>query len=415
MCLPRTPHLATKNRGFARKPEIALTVFGAFLSYACGGCLSNEYVIPRAELSRLAQVPPEQRGQRVRVVQDVGDRRSEAIDTTQPPPPASGYDQGQGYGPPPEGYVEGGVEPQVGVGLIIAPVPPFPLIPPLPPGLPARGFAGRSGPAPHGLSGGAAGRSAPHRPGASSGGIGKLGGGSGKDDLVALLVVVALLATIGMVATEGARYDGSVAMDPWQPVHLKDANGLEREVPLAELTPSDAVSASAAVVMDDEGWGLTRLGRGPLDHQGFAFKMNVGGFHSSCSCLVADGMGMNLQLGYFPHHRVGLLGSWSIAGGSDSTGKSFSRNNLAAEAQLFPLGVWRLHLGGFGHAGITYANDASDGTRQGAAFGGGVMLELGLTARLALTLRADYTSAKIGPAGASWQGAELFTAGVAIY
>lgn len=410
----RPLHPSTQDRGFARKPEIALTVFGAFLSYACGGCLSNEYVIPRAELARLAQVSPEQRGQRVRVVQDIGERRDEAIDTTQPAP-APGYGQGQGYGPAPEGYVEGGVEPQIGVGIIIAPVPPLPLILPLPPGLPAPGFAGRSGPGPHGLTGGALGRSAPHRPGAPSGGIGKLGGGSGKDDLVALLVVVTLLATIGMVATEGARYDGSVAMYPWQPVHLKDANGLEREVPLAQLTAADAASAGTAVVMDDEGWGLTRLGRGPLDHKGFAFKMEVGSFHSSCSCLVADGVGMNLQLGYFPHHRIGLLGSWSIAGGSDSAGKSFSRNNLAAEAQIFPLGVWRLHLGGFGHVGIAYANDASDGTRRGAAFGGGLMLELGLTARLALTLRADYTSAKIGPGGTSWQAAELFTAGVAIY
>ena len=83
------------------------------------------------------------------------------------------------------------------------------------------------------------------------------------------------------------------------------------------------------------------------------------------------------------------------------------------EAQVFPVGVWRLHLGGFGHAGVQYADDVN-GTRNGAALGGGLLLEIGLTARLALTLRADYTSAKIAPNG-GWQAGELFTAGVAIY
>ena len=398
---------------FARKPEIALAVFGAFLSYTCGGCLSNEYVVPRAELSRLAQLPPEQRGQRVRVVQDLGDRRGGAIDTTQPPPapaPASGYDQGGA--PPPEGYVEGGVEPDVGigVGVMIAPVPP--LVPPFPPGLPGPGFAG--GPGPRGLPNRAMGRSAPAPRGSTPGRVGKSGGGGGKDDLIALAIVVALAATVGMVATEGARYDGEVAMYPWQPVHLRDGNGQEREVPLAEVAAAEAQATSKAVVMDDEGWGLMRLGRRPLDRQGFAFKMDLGGFHSSNASLDGDGMGFGLQFGYFPHHRVGVLGGWSIAGGSDSAGKSFTRNNLALEAQVFPVGIWRLYLGGFGHAGIQYADDAAGGTRNGTAVGGGLLLELGLTARLALTLRADYTSAKIRPDG-GWQAGELFTAGIAIY
>jgi hypothetical protein len=404
---------------FARKPEIALAVFGAFLSSTCGGCLSNEYVIPRAELSRLAQLPPEQRGQRVRVVQNLGDRRGEAIDTTRPqPPPAPGYEQGGA--PPPEGYVEGGVEPNVGVGVgvIIAPGPPLPLILPFPPGRPGPGFAGGPGPGPRGLPGGAMGRSAPVRPGASPGGgklpAGKIGGGGGKDDLVALLIVVALAAAVGMVATEGARYDGEVAMYPWQPLHLQDGNGQDREVPLAQITPADATATRKAQVMDDEGWGLMRLGRRPLDRQGFAFKLDIGGFHSSSASLDGDGMGFGLQFGYFPHHLVGVLGGWSIAGGSDAAGKSFTRNNLALEAQVFPVGIWRLYLGGFGHAGIQYADDATGGTRNGTAVGGGLLLELGLTARLALTLRADYTSAKIRPDG-GWQAGELFTAGIAIY
>jgi hypothetical protein len=399
-----------------RRPGIALVVFGAFLSYTCGGCLSNEYVIPHAELSRLTQLPPEQRGQRVRVVQELGDRRSEAIDTTTPEPAQEpGYPQGQASEPPPGGYAEEGVEPHVGVGIIIAPGLPLPLPPP---GLPGPGFLAPPLPGPRTLPGGAFGRSPPRRPAASapsgSGSLGKAKGGSGKDDLVALLIVVAVLATVGMVATEGARYDGGVAMYPWQPVHLKDGNGQAREVPLAEVTPADVAATKEALVMDDEGWGMLRLGRGPLDRQGFAFKMDVGLFHSSCACLEADGAGLNIQLGYFPHHRIGVLGTWSFSGGSDSASKSFSKNNLALEAQFFPLNVWRLHLGGFGHAGVQYADDVN-GARNGAAFGGGLLLELGLTARLALSARVDYTTAKIGPDGQRWQAGQLYTLGVSIY
>ena len=49
----------------------------AFLPLAVG-CTSNEYVIPHEELARLAATPPPQRGARVRVVQDLGERRSRA-------------------------------------------------------------------------------------------------------------------------------------------------------------------------------------------------------------------------------------------------------------------------------------------------------------------------------------------------
>jgi hypothetical protein len=254
----------------------------------------------------------------------------------------------------------------------------------------------------------------PRRPGAPSSGGSKIGGGNSKNDLAALIIAVALVATIGMVATEGARFDGSVAIYPWQPVHLKDASGQEREVPLAQITPADVATASQAVVMDDEGWGFMRLGRRSLDHQGFAFKMDLGALRSSSSSLSASGFGTNIQLGFFPHRTFGLLGAWAFSGGSDRNGDSYYRNNLALEAQVFPVNVWRLHLGGFGHGGVQYAHDALGGTRDGAAFGGGLILELALTTRLALTARADYTSAHVAPGG-GWAATEMFTAGVAIY
>lgn len=388
-----------------RRPVPALVAFAAFLSYACGGCLSNEYVIPQSELARLATLPPEQRGQSVHVVQSIGERRSDAIDTTQPPPPA--YPQGEGYGPPPEGYVEGGPDPHVGVGVGVF-IAPGPVLPPGP------GFVSGGSRGPRALPGAGVptgGRAAPAtRPKSTAG-----RGGGGKDDLAALLIVVALLATVGMVATEGARYDGTAALYPWQPVHLKDSAGQEREIPLAQITPADAAAASTALVMDDEGWGLMRLGRRPLDRKGFAFKMDLGLMHSLCtSCLSADGLGVNVQLGYFPHSMVGVLGTWAFSGGSDSSDKSYYRHNLAVEVQAFPIALWRLHIGGFGHAGTQYADDELAGTRNGAAFGGGVLLEIDLTSRLALSLRGDYTSAHVSPTG-GWAATEMITAGVSIY
>ncbi len=400
-------------------PATALVTFGAFLSQVCGGCLSNQYVIPQAELTHLAQLPPGQRGRSVQVVQDLGQRRSEAIDMSQPPPPEPYPGEYQGAYGPPEGEIEGGPPVEVGVGVLIAPGPPVGGGPPLPRGGPVRSLPGRPGPV------ATAPRRVPPVPShgrrTSSGGssLGNLGqgggGGGGKDDLAIFLIVIAALATIGMVATEGARFDGTVAMNPWQPVHLIDESGQEREVPLAQLTPAEAAWTSKALVMDDEGWGMMRLRRRPLDRHGFAFKMDGGLFHSSCSCLTADGAGTNVQFGYFPYHRFGLLATWAFAGGSDANAKSFYRNNLALEAQIFPLDLWRLHLGGFAHAGVQYADDDQGGSRSGPAFGGGALLELELTTRLAFTLRADYTTAKLAGPAPIWAGTELFTAGFAVY
>jgi len=369
-------------------------VFGAFLSFTFGGCLSNQYTIPPDELARLAQLPPEQRGQQVLVVQGLGERRGDAIEANQPPP-APGY-----QGPPPTGYVEGGpyVEPHAHVGVIITP--------PLPgPGLGHHHYH-HAPPGPKPMA----------RPRTSKGGskLGK-GGGSGKDDLIALIIVAAVLATVGMIATEGSRYDGHVAMYPWQPVHLQDYNGQEREVPLAQLTPADAAATREALVMDDEGWGMVRLGRRPLDRKGFTFKMDVGGFQSSYAGVDSDGVGFGLQFGFFPHHMAGILGSWSIAGGSNADGNTFTRNDLALELQFFPLSFSILHLGGFGHVGTQWARDEGLPSRSGLAMGGGGIFEISLTTRLALALRVGYNTAKVGYGDQRWMDGLLITGGVAIY
>ena len=424
-------------------PGLALAVLGTFFSYASSGCLSNRYLIPQQELARLAQLSPQTRGDKVFVVQALGDRRGEALEPAPPaaPAPPATVLPAQPYpsppdsdvwtdptqAPPADAYPEAppaeedpGV--QVGVGIILGPD-----------GLP--------GPHPgHGRPPGAAGvRSAggsvpgapryppPSRPATaarpSTGGSGTFpslggGGGGGKDDMIVIaiiIVAVAVLAAAGLAVTEGLRYDGAVQMFAGQPVHLTDTSGAERVVPLGDLVPADAAQSVSAEVMDDEGWGLRFLNRRPLDRKGFAFKVDVGSLQSLCACYSAAGFGSNIQFGYFPHHRLGLLANLSLGGGTDPLGHTFQRHSISGEMQWFPLDLWRFHLGAFGHGGVQYAKDLSPGWRTGPAFGGGAILELSLTTRLTLMARGDWTTARTAPDGTSWSDSAQITGGLAIY
>jgi hypothetical protein len=183
-------------------------------------------------------------------------------------------------------------------------------------------------------------------------------------------------------------------------------------VALADLVPADAAQSVSAEVMDDEGWGVQRLERRPLDRKGFAFKVDMGSLQSLCACYTAAGFASNIQFGYFPHHRVGVLANLSLGIGSDSLGNTFQRHSISAEVQGFPLSLWRFHLGAFGHAGQQFAKDTN--SREGVALGGGLLLELSLTTRLALMARGDWTTAHTAPDG-SWASTSMITGGLAVY
>jgi hypothetical protein len=230
-----------------------------------------------------------------------------------------------------------------------------------------------------------------------------------------IMVAVAVLAAAGLAVTEGVRYDGAVRMLAGQPVHLKDAAGDERVVALGDLVPADAAQSVSAEVMDDEGWGLLRIERRPLDRQGFAFKVDVGSLQSLCACYSAAGFGSNIQFGYFPHRRLGLLANLSLGGGSDALGKTFQRHSISGEAQWFPLDLWRLHLGTFAHGGVQLAKETDVPSRNGPAFGAGLILEIALTTRLALMARGDWTTARTAPDSSGWADTFLVTGGLAIY
>jgi hypothetical protein len=385
-------------------PTLGLAVFGLFLSYASSGCLSNRYTIPPQELARIVKLAPESRGNQVFVVQAQGERRAEAID---PDAPVATFSDAVYAGEP---FVDLGL--QVGVNL-------------------TAGVVGGGGP-PHSgggwrsSGGGASHPSVPppapwrsSRGGSSSSHSSGSSGGSGLGEAAAAVVIIVIavivLAAAGFAVNEGVRYDGAVQMFVGQPVHLKDSSGGERVVALGDLVPADAAQSVEAEVMDDEGWGLRFIGRRPLDRKGFAFKMDMGSIRSLCPCYSAAGFASDIQFGYFPHQRLGLLLNLTLGGGSDALGNTFSRHSISGEAQWFPLNLWRFHLGAFGHGGVQVASESNSDSRTGPAFGGGLLLEIALTTRLALMARGDWTTARTAPDGTNWADTTLITGGLAIY
>jgi hypothetical protein len=263
-------------------------------------------------------------------------------------------------------------------------------------------------------------RPLPARPRGGGGGLsswrGGSGGGGGKEELIVVALVVLAVAAVSVIAlsaTEGARYDGRVAIAPGQPVHLENEAGQERIVPLGALTRADLAGTSDALVMDDEGYGLRLLGRGPLERRGATFKLDVGGLGTTVAGATVTGLAANIQVGGFPLQKLGILGSLSGGGGADAEGRAFVRYGLGLELQSFPLQLGRLHAGPFAHGGFQVLSAPDQPDRSGPALGGGLMLELALTTRLALYGRADLTASTVDEG--RWGTTGAISLGMAIY
>jgi hypothetical protein len=369
-----------------RWAAVTLVTLAAFLPVAAG-CTSNEYVIPHDELARLAATPPAQRGARVRVVQELGERRADRVPVVEPtygPPP-----------PPPEPIADEETGPGIQVNV--------------------------SGGCSHGSGGGHLGgghSGGGHSGGGHSGGGHSGGGGGGDGDaaLVVLIVVVAVVIAVGLVSSEGVRFDGFVAMSPAQPIHLRAADGGEATVPVGALSSDLVAETVEAKVMDDEGDGLRLLDEVPLDRRGGAFKLDSGTIAFGVPGGTVFGPALDVQFGVFVTRRVGLLGSLGLAGGSAGGGGGLiPRHALALELQVLPWGAGRFHLGLFGNGGMALSEKIDAGqisTVEGPAVGGGALAEMDLTPRMALTLRAGANLAKLDQ---RWTPAGLLTAGVAVY
>jgi hypothetical protein len=415
-----------------------VAVTACFLLQATSGCVSQEYRIADSELRRLTQLPPEQRGQRVRVVQDLGDRRSEPVRPESPPWPAeeaethhhqgsnggdihvnvdahvrvpSGGGSARSVAPPARGGSAGGtqVAPAVrgsfggirGGGSAGGAAPPL------------RGSAGGGVRAPSGGGGG----------GFKLGGGGGGGGGKGGEALVILAVVVVVVASVAavcLVASEGTRFDGDAEIAPGQPVHIEHQDGSKHSVALGDLSEDDLRSVRKVSVNDDEGYGLRRLERAPLNRKGFAFKLDGGSSSFNHGPVQAVGPAAQIQLGLFATRKFGLLVDVGVSGSSSvpegaaaplDTPITLTRHSLALEAQYFPIALGRFHPGVFAKAGGALLGSPV-GVERGRLLGGGALAELELTTRLALTLRAGLNAAELD---SGWSTAGTITGGVAIY
>jgi hypothetical protein len=269
------------------------------------------------------------------------------------------------------------------------------------------------------------GKPAMSKPSSSGGGMpsfggGGGGGGGGGDSGEALVVfaiiaiAIAAFAAVGLMATEGQRYDGAVSMSPEQPVHLKLLSGEERVLRLGDLRPEDLASLDEALVMDDEGPGLYLLGRAPLDRKGWTFKLDFGSSEVAFQKYLMSGFASNIQLGYFPFQNLGLLGTMSLGFGTDDIdNRQFFRNFFGVEAQAFLPGVSVFHFGTYLNAGNRFVQYV-DAEQSRPAVGAGALLEIELTTRMALTARAGWTFTN--PQSGGWDNDGFAVgAGISIY
>ena len=118
-------------------------------------------------------------------------------------------------------------------------------------------------------------------------------------------------------------------------------------------------------------------------------------------------MASQIQIGGFFTRSVGVMLDIGLSGGSLCCSSLFQRHSLALEAQVFPWSVGPLWVGAFAKGGAAIAND-SVSTQTGPMFGGGALVELALTTRLALSFRAGANAAHFDD---GWSTAGTLTAG----
>jgi hypothetical protein len=321
---------------------IAATLAGLLLGG--GGCMSNSYRIPAKDLAALARTDPEQRGQHVRVVQEINDSSAPAVQPIDP-----------------------GVHIYLGADYHYSS---------------AGGGGGGGGGGSHGGSG-----------------LGKVGGSGddGKAAAVAFLVIAAT-ALFMVAAIEGSRFDGYAQLHPMHPVHLFGRDGSYRVMPLAAIDPATAAMTEEAIVRSNEGpW--RELDRAPLTHEGWTYSMYAG--TGSLRSIDGDkelGPAFTVQLGYFPTETLGVHASVFFGWRDNVVNETLFESRYTLELQSFPIKAGPFHAGLYGGAGIAYRfEDGSKLSRmqdpQSLALTGGAMLQLELATRLALTARFGVAQA----------------------
>jgi hypothetical protein len=223
-----------------------------------------------------------------------------------------------------------------------------------------------------------------------------------------------LLIAAGVVAgalaiSRGSRYDGWVDLADDHPIHLVGPRGEYDWVPLSQLSLDDATWARRAYIRPDDG-RIQRLGRRPLHRNKWTYSFLLGGgLVPVLDASPASGFLGRFDIGFFPAHEVGIGLDFAFGWTEDSQGATIYDSRTALQLQAFPFQANRLHGGFFVQGGVASLID--DGIQQRSStglFGGGALLQLGLTTTLALTARAGMTRA---------HGENLgdFTVGISVY
>ena len=367
------------------------------------GCLSSSYALSEDELERLVETPPSERGDSLRVVQDVGwsdtpgsSEHWTEVDCASHPDCDACYEggsgghvhlHGHGHAHHHRVYMRGGRR----VVLIRKPGPP----------------SSGGGSAKGGGGGSASG-------GGASGGLNV----GGQKELAVLAVAAAGIVTVGLVATEGSRYDGWINVHPDTLVHVEGRGGRVLSVPLSALSADDIADARRAVIVNVNGEEVEFEGRAPLDREGFTWRMELGTMQLAAPQLEgALFPSAWMAAGVFPTQELGILGFAALAGGTHEGGDVFG-TRYGLEVQAIPIDLGRLHLGAYGVAGLAYeemeGGPLESEIGQVWMYGGGLLGELDLTTRLGLTLRAGATWADRGDEGAL-EPAFMMSAGVSVY
>jgi hypothetical protein len=310
------------------------------------GCLSTTHVIPNRDLMALAQTPPQQRGDNVRVIQGWAGTENPPEQTPVSSTTIIVVDGGGHY---------------------------------------------------HG--GGGGNTFGPGRPSAQS-----------KKDDAKVWIILAAIAVVTLAFTEGLRYDGWVRLHPMHPIHLYGWNGEYMWVPLAQLTPQHAAWARKAFVRPSEGPWL-QLGRAPLNRVGGTYSLLLGGGEiSSYDGAERAGFLSHIQFGGFFTPGLGLMLDIGLGWRNDGERADVFDSRWALELQAFPVRAGRLHLGFFVDGGLAARfEDVPQGAdRLSWLLGGGALVQVELTTRLAITARA-------GLVGLHEELASEFAVGLSIY
>ncbi|HUS28282.1 MAG TPA: hypothetical protein VMZ53_07230 [Kofleriaceae bacterium] len=328
---------------------------------AATGCATTSYKIPTSELNRIASQPPETRGQHVRVMQELDDTDA---------------------GPP---------QPVTAETQIIF----FPQINVYGPSERRRYYQtnstwGCGGCGGGGVSGGGGG----HKSGGGKGFNFNGGAGDGKGAAVAVLVAAAV-ALVAVAAVEGSRFDGFANLHPMHPVYMIGKNGEHIVLPLAWIDPETAKWTDKAVIRSTEGpW--QPLERAPLDRQGWTYAMYGGvGTFESADGSKDNGTATTIQLGYFPTHEVGIVGSVFFGWRQNAVDQTLFESRYTLELQGYPIHTGPMQFGGYigGGAAYRFEDGIQGGNSGSSALLGGAMMQLDINTRLALTARFGLTRA----------------------